>query len=70
MKANTKQTSKTSDKSLKKEATSKTVPIRFNAEELAACEYLEKASKRKFSGALKWAAIEKAEALGYKPKKK
>jgi hypothetical protein len=44
---------------------SKLVPIKFNAQELAAAEWLKTKTRRTRAGAVKWAVAEKAEELGY-----
>ncbi len=44
---------------------SKSVPIKFNGDELAAADWLKAKTKRTRSGAVKWAVLEKAEELGY-----
>lgn len=49
---------------------SKLVPIKFNAEDLAAAEWLKAKTKRSRAGAIKWAVSETAERLGYIPKGK
>lgn len=49
---------------------SKQVPIKFNAEELAIAEWLKVKTKRTRAGAVKWAMREKAEELGYVPRKR
>ena len=52
-----------------KKKPSVSIPIKMNPEELAIANWLAKKTKRARGNAIKWATAEKAEELGYKPKK-